>query len=50
MSQGSYMTIDIPENSNATKGNLYVVVTSSNYCKVQVEYNDSVVGTLQTLV
>ena len=48
VSQGSYMTIDIPENSNATKGNLYVVVTSSNYCKVQVEYNDSVVGTLQT--
>lgn len=29
-------------------GNLYVVVTSSNYCKVQVEYNDSIVGTLQT--
>lgn len=48
VSQGSYMTVDIPENSNATKGNLYVVVTSSNYCKVQVEYNDSVVGTLQT--
>lgn len=48
VSQGSYMTIDIPENSNATKGNLYVVVTSNNYCKVQVEYNDSVVGTLQT--
>lgn len=46
--QGSYMTVDIPENSNATKGNLYVVVTSNNYCKVQVEYNDSVVGTLQT--
>ena len=48
VSQGSYMTVDIPENSNATNGNLYVVVTSSNYCKVQVEYNDSVVGTLQT--
>lgn len=48
VSQGSYMTVDIPENSNATKGNLYVVVTSNNYCKVQVEYNDSVVGTLQT--
>ena len=48
VSQGSYMTVDIPENPNATKGNLYVVVTSSNYCKVQVEYNDSVVGTLQT--
>lgn len=48
VSQGSYMTVDIPENSNAMKGNLYVVVTSSNYCKVQVEYNDSVVGTLQT--
>ena len=48
VSQGSYMTVDIPENSNARKGNLYVVVTSSNYCKVQVEYNDSVVGTLQT--
>lgn len=48
VSQGSYMTVDIPENPNATKGNLYVVVTSNNYCKVQVEYNDSVVGTLQT--
>ena len=48
VAQGSYTTIDIPENTNATKGNLYVVVTSSNYCKVQVEYNDSVVGTLQT--
>lgn len=48
VSQGSYMAVDIPENSNATKGNLYVVVTSNNYCKVQVEYNDSVVGTLQT--
>lgn len=24
------------------------MVTSSNYCKVQVEYNDSIVGTLQT--
>ena len=48
VSQGSYMTVDIHENSNATNGNLYVVVTSSNYCKVLVEYNDSVVGTLQT--
>ena len=48
VSQGSYTTVDIPENPNATKGNLYVVVTSSNYCKVQVEYNDSIVGTLQT--
>ena len=46
--QGSSTTIDIPENPNATTGVLYVVVTSSNYCKVQVEYNDSVVGTLQT--
>lgn len=46
--QGSSLTVDIPENPNATAGELYVVVTSSNYCKVQVEYNDSILGTLTT--
>ena len=45
---GSSMTVDIPANPNATRGVLSVNVTSSSYCRVQVEYNDSILGTLQT--
>lgn len=48
VSQGSNMTVDIPANANARNGKLTVVVTSSNYCQVQVEYNDSILGTLST--
>lgn len=48
VSQGSNMTVDIPANANARSGKLTVVVTSSNYCQVQVEYNDSILGTLST--
>lgn len=44
--QGSSLTVDIPANPNATNGSLYVAITSANYCRVQVEYNDSILGTL----
>ena len=46
VSAGSSYSVDLAANPNATSAQLSVNATSVGTCRVQVEFNDSIVGTL----